>query len=159
MLGDGRGLQDVVMKELDDNAGKVLTRLDELGLRDNTIVIFTSDNGPETITWPDGGITPFRSEKGTTWEGGFRVPAIIRWPGHVPEGVIENGIMDAMDWMPTLVEAAGGPADLREQMRNRTDAACAHMDGINQMAMITGEGPSARSEVFYYSGQDFQAIR
>ena len=116
MLGDGRGLQDVVMKDLDDHVGKVLARLDELGIRENTIVVFTSDNGPETLTWPDGGTTPFHGEKGTTWEGGFRVPAIIRWPGKVPEGRVANGIFSGMDWMPTLVAAAGGPDDLPAEL-------------------------------------------
>jgi arylsulfatase A-like enzyme len=101
-LGNGKGLQDIIMKELDDNVGKVLAELDKLGIADNTIVVFTSDNGPETMTWPDGGTTPFHGEKGTTWEGGFRVPAIARWPGHFPEGKVYNGIFDGMDWMPTL---------------------------------------------------------
>ena len=125
MLGNGRGLQDVVMQELDDTVGKVLTKLDELGIADNTIVVFTSDNGPETLTWPDGGVTPFHGEKGTTWEGGFRVPAIIRWPGKVAPGVVENEIFDSMDWMPTLVAAAGGPRQSVEPQRpeSRADAA------------------------------------
>ena len=96
LLGNGRGLQDVIMKELDDNVGKVLAELDALGIADDTIVVFTSDNGPETMTWPDGGTTPFHGEKGTTWEGGFRVPAIARWPGRFPAGKVFNGIFDGM---------------------------------------------------------------
>ncbi len=116
LLGDGRGLQDVVMKELDDNVGKVLAKLDELGISENTIVVFTSDNGPETMTWPDGGTTPFRGEKGTTWEGGFRVPAIVRWPGKVAPNTVANEIFDSMDWLPTFVAAAGGSQDLPKDL-------------------------------------------
>jgi arylsulfatase len=159
MLGNGRGLQDVVMKELDDNVGKVLDRLDELGIAEDTIVIFTSDNGPETLTWPDGGTTPFRGEKGTTWEGGFRVPAIIRWPGVVAEGSVENGIFDSLDWLPTLIDAAGGPNNLREQLLTGYEGWQVHLDGYNQMPLLTGSGESQRSEVIYYEGTDLQAIR
>jgi arylsulfatase A-like enzyme len=159
MLGNGRGLQDVVMRELDDNVGKVLDRLDALGVADNTIVVFTSDNGPETMTWPDGGTTPFRGEKGTTWEGGFRVPAIIRWPGQVPEGVVANGIFDSLDWMPTLVAAAGGPDDLRARLLDGYEGFQVHLDGYNQLPMLTGAGDSARQEIVYYEGTELQAIR
>ncbi len=159
MLGDGRGLQDVVMKELDDNVGKVLARLDELGIADNTIVIFTSDNGPETMTWPDGGTTPFRGEKGTTWEGGFRVPAIIRWPGKVPEGVVTNGIFDSLDWMPTLVAAAGGPEDLPARLKEGYEGYRVHLDGYNQMSFLMGETGSNRKEIIYYEGTNLQAVR
>ncbi|MGO1120661.1 arylsulfatase [Rhodovibrionaceae bacterium A322] len=159
LLGNGRGLQDVVIKELDDNVGRVLSRLDELGVADNTIVVFTSDNGPETMTWPDGGTTPFHGEKGTTWEGGFRVPAIIRWPGQVPEGVVNNGIFDAMDWLPTFIEAAGGPADLKEQLLKGYDGYRVHLDGYNQMSFLKGRSDSARKEIIYYAGTDLQAVR
>ncbi|AEI94049.1 arylsulfatase [Roseobacter litoralis] len=159
MLGNGRGLQDVVMKELDDNVGKVLARLDELGQRDNTIVVFTSDNGPETMTWPDGGTTPFRGEKGTTWEGGFRVPAIIRWPGKVPEGRVGNGIFSGMDWMPTLVAAAGGPDNLPEELLTGFEGYRVHLDGYNQLSYLTGGEESNRDEIIYYEGTNLQAIR
>lgn len=159
MLGDGRGLQDVVMKELDDNVGKVLDRLTDLGISDKTIVVFTSDNGPETLTWPDGGTTPFRGEKGTTWEGGFRVPAIIRWPGHIPEGTVLNGIFDGMDWMPTLVAAAGGPVDLPSQLLEGYEGYQVHLDGYNQLSYLTGETESNREEIVYYEGADLQAVR
>ncbi|MEP1200279.1 arylsulfatase [Tateyamaria sp.] len=159
MLGDGRGLQDVVMKELDDNVGKVLDHLDKLGIADNTIVVFTSDNGPETITWPDGGTTPFHGEKGTTWEGGFRVPAIIRWPGEIPEGQVSNGIFAGLDWMPTLVAAAGGPDNLPEALLEGYEGYQVHLDGYNQLSFLTGETESNRSEIVYYEGQDLQAVR
>lgn len=159
MLGDGRGLQDVVMKELDDNVGKVLARLDELGVSDNTIVVFTSDNGPETMTWPDGGTTPFRGEKGTTWEGGFRVPAVIRWPGRIPEGQVLNGVFDGLDWLPTLVAAAGGPADLPQQLLEGYEGYQVHLDGYNQLSYLTGETDSNRKEIIYYAGTDLQAVR
>lgn len=159
MLGNGRGLQDVVMKELDDNVGKVLAKLDEWGVADNTIVVFTSDNGPETMTWPDGGVTPFHGEKGTTWEGGFRVPAIIRWPGKVPAGKVYNGIVSGLDWMPTLVAAAGGPDDLPARLLNGYEGYKVHLDGYNQLPFLTGQGESARKEIFYYEGTTLQAVR
>lgn len=159
LLGDGRGLQDVVMKELDDNVGKVLAHLDTLGVADNTIVVFTSDNGPETMTWPDGGTTPFHGEKGTTWEGGFRVPAIIRWPGKVPAGEVHNGIFDGLDWMPTLVAAAGGPENLPEALLEGYNGYQVHLDGYNQMSFLTGETDSNRKEIVYYEGPALQAVR
>jgi arylsulfatase len=158
-LGNGKGLQDIVMKELDDNVGKVLAELDKLGIADNTIVVFTSDNGPETMTWPDGGTTPFHGEKGTTWEGGFRVPAIVRWPGHTPEGKVYNGIFDGMDWLPTLVAAAGGPKDLPEKLLTGYKGKKAHLDGYNQLSFLKGETDSNREEIFYYSGTKLQAVR
>lgn len=160
LLGDGRGLQDVIMRELDDTIGKVLTHLETLGIADNTIVVFTSDNGPETMTWPDGGTTPFHGEKGTTWEGGFRVPAIIRWPGTIPEGQVLNGIFSGMDWMPTLVAAAGGPEDLPAELRAGYEGYQVHLDGYNQLPYLTGEdGDSSRKELIYYEGPDLQAVR
>ncbi|WP_120499831.1 arylsulfatase [Roseovarius sp. EL26] len=159
LLGDGRGLQDVVMKELDDNVGKVMAHLQELGISENTIVVFTSDNGPETMTWPDGGTTPFHGEKGTTWEGGFRVPAIIRWPGKVPSGQVNNGVFDGLDWMPTLVAAAGGPDNLSERLLEGYEGYQVHLDGYNQLSFLTGESESNRKEIIYYEGPDLQAVR
>ncbi|MCL4110176.1 UNVERIFIED_CONTAM: hypothetical protein GTU68_026696 [Idotea baltica] len=158
-LGNGKGLQDVVMKELDDNVGKVLAELDKLGIADNTIVVFTSDNGPETMTWPDGGTTPFHGEKGTTWEGGFRVPAIVRWPGKFPAGKVYNGIFDGMDWMPTLIAAAGGPDDLPEKLLKGYQGYKVHLDGYNQLSFLAGETDSNRKELFYYAGATLQAVR
>ena len=159
LLGDGRGLQDVVMKELDDNVGKVMKKLDELGIADNTIVIFTSDNGPETMTWPDGDTTPFHGEKGTTWEGGFRVPAVIRWPGKIEPNRVVNDIFDSMDWMPTLVAAAGGPEDLPAQLKKGYAGYKVHLDGVNQLDLLLGNGPSKRDQIVYYEGATLQALR
>ena len=158
-LGNGKGLQDIIMKELDDNVGKVLAELDKLGIADNTIVVFTSDNGPETMTWPDGGTTPFHGEKGTTWEGGFRVPAIARWPGNFPQGKVYNGIFDGMDWLPTLVAAAGGPEDLPEKLLAGYGGYKVHLDGYNQLSFLKGESDSNRQEIFYYAGATLQAVR
>lgn len=160
MLGqDGQGLQEVVMRDLDDHVGEVLDELDKLDVADNTIVIFSADNGPEIMTWPDGGMTPFRSEKGTTWEGGVRVPMLLRWPGKVASGSINNGIIDAMDLLPTLVAAAGGPADLREKMLTGYKSHKAHLDGYNQLDMLTGDGESRRKEIIYYERTTLQAVR
>ena len=95
------GLEEAGMAQIDDSVGALLKALDDLGIADNTIVVFSTDNGAEVFTWPDGGMTPFRATKGTVYEGGFRVPAIIRWPGKVPPGKVENGIFSGLDWFPT----------------------------------------------------------
>jgi arylsulfatase A-like enzyme len=160
MLGtNGWGLQEVVMKDLDDHVGEILAKLDELGVADNTIVVFTSDNGPEIMTWPDGGMTPYRGEKGTTWEGGMRAPMLISWPGRIEAGSVCNGIFDGMDFLPTLVAAAGGPTDLREQMLTGWKGHKAHLDGYNQMALLTEGAESARKEIIYYERTTLQAVR
>lgn len=155
----GWGLQEVVMKELDDHVGEMLAKLKELGVADNTIVIFTADNGPEIVTWPDGGMTPFRGEKGTTWEGGVRAPALVQWPGRIPAGSVNNGLFDGMDWFPTLVAAAGGPPDIREKLLHGYEGFRAHLDGYNQLKMLTEGGASNRNEIFYYEGNKLQAVR
>jgi arylsulfatase len=147
------------MKELDDNVGIVLDKLDELGIADNTIVVFTSDNGPEIMSWPDGGMSPFRSEKGTTWEGGFRAPMMVRWPQHVPPGIISNDIVSGLDIMPTLVAAAGGPHDLAARLLEGYEGYNVHLDGYNQLNLFTGKGPSKRHEIIYYEGTTLQAVR
>ena len=103
------GLEEAGMAQMDDSIGDLLKHLQDIGEADNTIVIFTTDNGAEVFTWPDGGMTPFRATKGTVFEGGFRVPAIIRWPGKVKPGTVENGIFSGLDWLPTLAAAAGNP--------------------------------------------------
>ncbi|WP_425498140.1 arylsulfatase [Oceaniferula marina] len=156
---DGQGLQEVVMKDLDDHVGEVLDELDKLGVANNTIVIFSADNGPEILTWPDGGMTPFHGEKGTTWEGGVRVPLLVRWPGKIESGSVNNGIIDAMDLLPTLVAAAGGPADLQEKLLTGYKGHKAHLDGYNQMEMIAGKGQSKRKEILYYERTTLQAVR
>ncbi len=160
MLGkNGWGKFEVVMKELDDNVGIVLEKLDELGIAKNTIVVFTSDNGPEIMSWPDGGMSPFRSEKGTTWEGGFRVPMIVRWPDTVPANVVNNEIVSGLDFLPTLVAAAGGPQDLTDKLLGGYEGYKVHLDGYNQLDMLTGKGPSKRHEIIYYEGTTLQAVR
>jgi arylsulfatase A-like enzyme len=109
------GLEEAGMTQMDDSIGELLKHLDDIGEADNTIVVFTTDNGAEVFTWPDGGMTPFKSTKGTVHEGGFRVPAIIRWPGRVKPGTVENGLFSGLDWYPTLLAAAGNP-DIKEQL-------------------------------------------
>ena len=153
------GLQEVVMKDLDDHVGVVLDELENLGVADNTIVIFTADNGPEIMTWPDGGMTPFRGEKGTTWEGGVRAPMLVKWPGKVPAASVNNGIFSAMDWLPTLAAAAGGPEDLKQKFLKGYKGKKAHLDGYNQLPLLTGEGPSNRKEIIYYERDTLQAVR
>ena len=106
------------MIEHDGDVGKLLKTLDDLGIADNTIVIYTTDNGPHMNSWPDGAMTPFRSEKNTNWEGAFRVPAMIRWPGQIKPGQVTNEIFSALDWFPTLLAAAGEP-DIKEQAADR----------------------------------------
>ena len=158
----GYNLEEAGMAQMDDSIGGILQHLDEIGEADNTIVIFTTDNGAEVFTWPDGGMTPFRATKGTVFEGGFRVPAIIRWPGHVKPGTVENGIFSGLDWLPTLAAAAGNP-DITNQLLKGVKLGDRtyknHLDGFNQMALLTGTGPSARHEIFYFGGPHLGAIR
>jgi arylsulfatase A-like enzyme len=156
------GLEEAGMAQLDDSVGALLKHIDDIGEADNTIVIFTTDNGAETFTWPDGGMTPFRATKGTIYEGGFRVPAIVRWPGHVKAGTIENGIFSGLDWLPTLAAAAGN-ATITEQLLKGVTLGDRtyknHLDGYNQMDLITGNGPSKRHEIFYFGGPHLGAVR
>jgi arylsulfatase A-like enzyme len=158
----GYGLEEAGMAQMDDSIGEILQHLDDIGEAENTIVIFTTDNGAEVYTWPDGGMTPFKAAKGTSYEGGFRVPAIIRWPGHVKPGSVENGIFSGLDWFPTLVAAAGNP-DIASQLLKGAKLGDRtyknHLDGYNQMDLLCGMGPSARHEVFYFSGPQLGAIR
>jgi len=156
------GLEEAGMADLDDNIGTLLKHLDDIGEADNTIVVFTTDNGAEVFTWPDGGMTPFKNTKGTVGEGGFRVPCIARWPGHIKPGTVENGIFSGLDWFPTLMAAAGN-SDVTNQLlkgvklddRTYTN----HLDGYNQMDLITGNGPSKRHELFYFGGPHLGAVR
>jgi arylsulfatase len=155
-------LEEAGMAQLDDSIGALLKHLDDIGEADNTIVIFTTDNGAEVFTWPDGGMTPFKGTKGTGFEGGFRVPAIIRWPGHVKPGSVENGIISGLDWFPTLLDCAGNPDITNQLLKGVTlgDRSYKnHLDGYNQRALLEGKGPSARHELFYFTGPSLASIR
>ncbi len=150
------------MAQLDDIVGAVLKKLKDAGLEENTIVVFTTDNGAENFTWPDGGQTPFAGGKGTVTEGGFRAPCIVRWPGNVPAGRFENGIFASLDWFPTLVAAAGDPnivAELKQGKKLGDRSYKVHLDGYNQLPLITGKGPSARREFFYFAEGTLGAVR
>jgi len=156
------GLEEAGMAQMDDCIGDLLKHLEEIGEADNTIVVFTTDNGAETFTWPDGGNTPFKGQKGTSYEGGFRAPCIVRWPGKVKAGTVENGMMSALDWYPTLVAAAGN-ADITNQLLKGVKLGDReyknHLDGYNQLDMLTGMGPSKRHEFFYFAGAKLGAVR
>ena len=159
---NGWSIQEAGMAQLDDDVGLLMKKLKDIGVDDNTIVVFTTDNGAENFTWPDGGNTPFAGGKGTAMEGGFRVPALLRWPGKVPAGKVENGIFSGMDWFPTFITAAGNPNITNEllkgkEMGGRTYKV--HLDGYDQTALITGKGPSARHEVLYFTEGTLSAMR
>jgi arylsulfatase A-like enzyme len=156
------GLEEAGMAQLDDSVGALLKHIDDMGETNNTIVIFTTDNGAEVFTWPDGGMTPFKATKGTSYEGGFRVPAIIRWPGHIKPGSVENGIFSGLDWFPTLSAAAGNPNITEQLLKGVTLEGSTyknHLDGYNQMDLLTGKAPSARHEIFYFAGPHLGALR
>ena len=159
---NGWSEEEAGMAQLDDDVGLVMKKLKDIGEDDNTIVVFTTDNGTEVFTWPDGGQTPFAQSKGTVLEGGFRVPCLLRWPGHVPADSVQNGIFSGMDWLPTFVAAAGNPNITEELLKGKTIGDRTyknHLDGYNQMAAITGQGPSARHEIFYLGESTVGAIR
>jgi arylsulfatase len=152
------------MMELDNEVGVLLKKLDELKIADNTIVIFTSDNGAELVSWPDGGNTPFKGEKGTTWEGGMRVPGMVRWPGVIKPDTIYNNIISQEDWAPTLLAAAGDP-DVKTKLLTGLKAGDktfkAHLDGYNFMPFFKGEQEkSPRREIFYFDDSaNLNAVR
>ena len=159
---NGWSIHEAGMAQLDDDIGLVMKKLKDLGVDDNTFVLFTTDNGTEVFTWPDGGQTPFAQSKGTVMEGGFRVPAMIRWPGKVPAGKVENGIISGLDWFPTFLAAAGNPKIGDELLKGKSLAGTTykvHLDGYNQMDMITGKGPSTRHEIFYFGESTLGAVR
>jgi arylsulfatase len=144
-----------VMIDHDKNVGTVLDKIDDLGIADNTIVMYSTDNGPHMNSWPDAGMSPFRNEKNSNWEGAYRVPAMVRWPGHIKPGMVSNDIVSHLDWAPTLLAAAGVP-DIKEKLLNgyQTDNKIfkVHLDGYNQLPYLTGEThKSAREEFFYFS--------
>jgi len=160
----GIGLYPDGMVEHDDMVGALLKKLDKLGITENTIVVYGTDNGAETGSWPDGGITPFHGEKGTTWEGGFRVPMVVRWPGVIKPGTKTNAIFSQEDWMPTLLAAAGVP-DVVEKLKQGYKANGrdfkVHLDGYNFMPFFKGEAKkSPREQIMYFSADgDLNAVR
>ena len=160
---NGWSIQEAGMAQLDDIVGSVMKYLKDNGLEDDTIIAFTTDNGAENFTWPDGGQTPFAGGKGTALEGGFRVPCIVRWPGKVPAGKVENGIISGLDWFPTFVAAAGNPNIVERTARRARSSAIrhykVHLDGYNQIDLITGKGPSKRHEIFYFTESTLGAVR
>ena len=159
----GYGLYADGLMEHDHHVGQLLDKLDLLGIADNTIVIYSTDNGSQTNTYPDGGAEPFRGEKGSTWEGGFRVPAMIRWPGVVEPGRVINDIFSHQDWLPTLLAAAGEPGiaeKLKQGHRAGENSFRVYIDGVNQSAVLAGTGPGARSTLYYFDDNaNFNALR
>ena len=161
--GKDWGINEVGMKQMDDNIGEVFKKLEAMGEMDNTIIVFTTDNGAEVITYPDGGVTPFRGGKLTTWEGGMRVPLLIRWPGHIQPGILKDQIFSMLDFVPTFVDIAGGAKgdDLNKQIMagKYPGILKTKLDGVNQRAYLEGKGDSARDTLFYYSGTHPSAVR
>jgi arylsulfatase A-like enzyme len=151
----GQGFYNDAMMEHDDHVGTLLDKLDQLSIADNTIVIYSTDNGPHFNMWPDAGITPFRGEKNTNWEGGFRVPALARWPGKIDAGSVSNEIMSHQDWIPTLMAAVGDAeikAKLKKGHRVGDKSFKVHLDGYNFLPFLTGQSQQGpRREFFYFS--------
>ncbi len=157
------GLSEYVdgMLEHDGHVGDLLKTLDDLGIANNTIVIYGTDNGVHMNSWPDGGMTPFRSEKNTNWEGAYRVPAMIRWPGRIRPGQVSNEIFAALDWLPTLLAAAGEP-DIKNKLLTGYNSMGktfkVHLDGYNQLPMLTGQQEKSARKEFFYINDDAQLV-
>ena len=157
----GLGIYADGMVEHDKHVGELLDLLDELGITDNTIVVYTCDNGPHFNEWPDGGNSPFRGEKNTNWEGGYRVPGMVRWPGKIKAGQVSNEIISQLDWVPTLMAAVGDP-DIKEELLNGHQADGknykVHLDGYNFLPYLLGQEASGPRREFFYFNDDGQLV-
>ena len=157
----GQGFYNDVMVAHDENVGKLLAKIDEMGIADDTIVIYSTDNGPHYNSWPDGGITPFRSEKNTNWEGAWRVTAFVRWPGKFKAGTVLNGIVCHQDWLPTLLTAAGDPdvtAKLLKGHKAGDKTFKVHIDGFNVLPYLKGEVKESPRDYFAYINDDGRLV-